>query len=73
MWWKRKPEPPLRDELVTARDRVQRQIEIMTGPHSGGYEGGAWGETRSVIADLQSELRQLNEAIANIDKDDTTS
>jgi hypothetical protein len=55
------PEKSLREQLVEARDKVRRELEILQTPSSIG--GGA--DDRSVVADLESELRELEEALAN--------
>ncbi|HEX4097127.1 MAG TPA: hypothetical protein VHX64_10385 [Caulobacteraceae bacterium] len=54
-------EPPIREQLMEARDRVRREIEILRSPSSIG--GGA--DNRSVLADLEKELRELEAALAN--------
>jgi len=55
-------EKPLRAQLDEAIDRVRRELEILRSPSSIG--GGA--DSRSVIADLEAEYRQLQEARANL-------
>ncbi|MEO7026679.1 MAG: hypothetical protein ABI056_03910 [Caulobacteraceae bacterium] len=52
---------PLRDQLIEARDRVRRELEILLSPSSIG--GGA--DNRGVVADLEAELRQLDDAVAD--------
>jgi hypothetical protein len=56
------PEKPLRAQLDEAIDKVRRELEILRSPSSIG--GGA--DSRSVIADLEAEYRQLEEARANL-------
>ncbi len=56
------PEKPLRDQLDEAIDRVRRELEILESPSSIG--GGA--DSRSVVAALQSELRELQQARAGL-------
>jgi hypothetical protein len=56
-------ERPLREQLDEAIARVRRELEILFAPSSIG--GGA--DNRSVIADLEKELRELQEARANLD------
>lgn len=51
----------LREELMEARDKIRRELEILYAPSSIG--GGA--DNRSVIAELQAELAQIEEALAN--------
>ncbi len=60
-------ETPLRDQLDEAIDRVRRELEILESPSSIG--GGA--DSRSVVAALQSELRELQEARAGLGPHDT--
>ncbi|MDB5479052.1 MAG: hypothetical protein JWO83_105 [Caulobacteraceae bacterium] len=55
-------ERPLRDQLDEAIDRIRRELEILESPSSIG--GGA--DSRSVVADLRKELRELEEARANV-------
>jgi len=47
-------------QLIEARDRVRRELEILRSPSSIG--GGA--DNRSVVADLEKELAELEDAIA---------
>ncbi len=54
-------ETPIRDQLIEARDRIRRELEILISPSSIG--GGA--DNRSVIADLEKELGEIEEALAN--------
>jgi len=65
MFWKKKPEPPLRDQLTAARDNVSRQLEIISGPAAGNRS--RWGDNNAVTADLRSELAQLEQALAELD------
>jgi hypothetical protein len=55
-------EKPLRAQLDDAIDRVRRELEILESPSSIG--GGA--DSRSVVAALQTELKQLQEARAGL-------
>jgi hypothetical protein len=55
-------EKPLREQLTQAIARVRRELEILESPSSIG--GGA--DSRSVVADLESELRALEEARSNL-------
>jgi hypothetical protein len=52
---------PLREQLMDARDRIRRELEILRSPSSIG--GGA--DSRSVVAALQSELAEIEAALAN--------
>ena len=60
-------EKPLREQLDDAIVVVRRDLEILRSPSSIG--GGA--DNRSVIADLETELRALIEARSNIGPHDT--
>ena len=60
-------ETPLRDQLDEAIDRVRRELEILESPSS----IGGCADSRSVVAALQSELRELQEARAGLGPHDT--
>ena len=51
----------LRQELLAARDKLRRELEILISPSSIG--GGA--DNRQVIAQLEAELREIETALAN--------
>jgi hypothetical protein len=51
----------IRAQLIEARDKVRRELEILSAPSSIG--GGS--DDRSVVAALEKELRELEEALAN--------
>jgi len=55
-------EKPLREQLTEAIDKVRRELEILAAPSSIG--GGS--DDRSVVADLEAELRELEAARANL-------
>jgi hypothetical protein len=65
MGWKKKPEPSMRDQLVEARAKLQRQIEIMS---VGTIRG--WGYQPGSQEELESELHEINDALANLEPDD---
>ena len=52
---------PLHDQLIEARDRLRRELEILRAPSS---IGGA-PDSRSVVAALEQELREIEDALAN--------
>ena len=54
-------ERPIGEQLMEARDRIRRELELLITPSSIG--GGA--DSRSVIAVLESELAQIEDALAN--------
>ncbi len=51
----------LRQQLTEARDKIRRELEILLTPSTigGGSNDG------DVIAELQAELAQIEEALAN--------
>jgi hypothetical protein len=68
MWWSKKPEPLLRDQLIAARTDLARQIEILeAGPVSMG-KGGEFIDNRNILAQLRSELSQIEEALTQVDR-----
>jgi hypothetical protein len=50
----------LRTELVEARDRIRRELEILQAPSSIGNPPDNGG----VIAELEAELSQIEDALA---------
>ena len=56
------PDTSLRRELTEAIEKVRRELEILAAPSSIGGKP----DDRSVIADLEAELRALEEARANL-------
>ncbi len=56
------PETPLREQLTEAIDRVRRELEILESPSSIGGKP----DDEGVVADLQKELRQLEDALAGL-------
>jgi hypothetical protein len=65
MWWSRKkPEPPLREQLVEARAILSRQIEIIRAP--AGVNTGL--ELGPQIARLEALLADLDRALAELDR-----
>jgi len=51
----------LHNQLIEARDKLRRELEILISPTSTG--GGA--DNREAISELQAELRQIETALAN--------
>jgi hypothetical protein len=58
----------LREQLTEARDRVSRQLKILRAPSTPSFLGGP-PDNRSVIAALETQLRELNEALASLGSD----
>jgi hypothetical protein len=71
MWWhkKSKPEKPLREQLVEACENVRHQIDVQANTPTYKAGPGISGGTLA-IRELQSELAQLEEALANLGPDD---
>jgi hypothetical protein len=68
MWWDRKkrPEPPLREQLIEARDNLRRQIEVLqAGPSSVG-KGGEFIDNSALIDELSNTLREIEDGLANL-------
>jgi hypothetical protein len=57
------PEKPLREQLLEARDKLRRQIEICEHP-------ARMPTPPYLIAELEAELSQIEEALANLGSTD---
>ena len=61
----------LREQLIGARQNLSRQLEIFQSPATVNGKGGLVSpDNRGLIADLQRQLREINEAIANLGSSD---
>ena len=61
----------LREQLIEARTNLSRQLEILQSPATVTGKGGLVPpDNRGLIADLQRQLREVNEAIANLGSSD---
>jgi hypothetical protein len=61
----------LREQLIGARQNLSRQLEILQSPATVNGKGGLVPpDNRGLIADLQRQLREINEAIANLGSSD---
>ena len=59
---------PLREQLIEARRNITRQLEIMQSPATVTGKGGlASPDNRALVAELQRQLRDINEALAGLD------
>jgi hypothetical protein len=67
MWWKRKPEAPLRDQLLAARADLRRQIEILSAAASSIGRGGEFIDNGTALAELHAELLQVEQALSDTD------
>jgi len=57
----------LREQLIGARTNLSRQLEILQSPATVTGKGALVPpDNRGLIADLQRQLREINEAIANL-------
>lgn len=66
LWW-RKKEKPLKQQLIEAKANLLRELQILDG-------GGSLyppPDNRSIAATLQAELREIEEALANLGPDDS--
>jgi len=73
MWWQKskQPEQSLRAQLVEACDKVRRQIQVMesTPNYRAIGSNDPTSGKQTALRDLQSELDQLEEALANLGSD----
>ena len=61
---------PLRQQLLEARDNVERQIDILVaGPASKG-KGGGFIDNSGLIEELRGTLREINKALNGLGPDD---
>jgi len=61
----------LREQLIGARQNLSRQLEILQSPATVNGKGGLVSpDNRGLIADLQRQLGEINEAIANLGSSD---
>jgi hypothetical protein len=67
-----KPEKSLRQELLEARARVLRQIEICANnpPSNFWTAGGDEAPAPTPVADLEATLKEIDGAIANLEDND---
>lgn len=64
-----KPEKSLRQELLDAREKVSRQIEVLqAGPAV--RARGQGPDFEPVLADLEATLKEIDDALANLGDDD---
>jgi hypothetical protein len=66
MWpWSKKPEKPLREQLIEARANVQRQLDVMAAGPIRGFE-----YQPASIEGLENELREIDEALSQLGSTD---
>ena len=57
----------LREQLIGAKRNLSRQLEILQSSATVTGKGGLVSpDNRGLIADLERQLREINEAIANL-------
>jgi hypothetical protein len=66
--WRSK-EKPLRQELIDARSNLQRELENLQAGAQTNVPLAP--DNRSLIATLEAELRDIDEALATLGPDDT--
>jgi hypothetical protein len=60
----------LREQLIEARANLSRQLEILQSPATVSGKGGLVPpDSRELIGDLQRQLREIDEALANLGAD----
>jgi hypothetical protein len=67
-----KPEKPLRQELLEARNTLLRQISIcQNNPVSNFWTaGGGEAPAPTPVAELEATLKEIDDALANLGDDD---
>jgi hypothetical protein len=64
-------EPPMRDQLVEARERIIAQIDEMNFRSRGfQYVGRGPPDYRGLIAELEGELREIDKLLGDDDSPD---
>ena len=63
MWWKKTPEPSVRDQLVEACATVRGQLENLKRP----IGARRWAGNDLVKAELEDTLARLKKALADLD------
>lgn len=57
----------LREQLIEAKRNLTRQLEILQSPATVTGKGGLTPpDNRALISEIQEQLREINEALANI-------
>jgi hypothetical protein len=67
-----KPEKPLRQELLEARAKILRQMDICANnpPSNFWTAGGGEAPAPTPVADLEATLKEIDDALANLGEDD---
>lgn len=67
--WGREQERPLREELTEAIANLRRQVEVQSSSRPA--KGGGYDNRNAVLcAELQTELDQLEQALAELGPED---
>ena len=69
MWWWRRKEKPLRQLLLEAQAKLRRDIEVLEGREAGTIKFAP--DNSALIATLEAEIREIDEALANLGPEDT--
>jgi hypothetical protein len=60
----------LRGQLIEAKRNLSRQLEVLQSPATVAGKGGLVPpDNRTLIAELQRQLSEINEAIANLNSE----
>jgi hypothetical protein len=67
-----KPEKPLRQELLEARAKILRQMDICANnpPSNFWTAGGGEAPAPTPVADLEATLKEIDDALANLGEDE---
>jgi hypothetical protein len=67
-----KPEKSLRQELLEARAKILRQMDICANnpPSNFWTAGGGEAPAPTPVADLEATLKEIDDALANLGEDD---
>jgi hypothetical protein len=66
-WFKPHPEMPLREQLLEARDKLLRQIQITARGPMTGYTQSERETFENLTAELREALQQIEDALAEAD------
>jgi hypothetical protein len=59
----------LRQELLEARDKILRQIEILNGVSTYERSGASYMQAPSQVEELTATLQEIEDALAQLDDD----
>lgn len=61
----------LREQLLKAKRSLDRQLEVLQSPATPGGLGLRPPDNRAIIAELRSQLREIDEALADLESDES--